>query len=826
MSCAICVSHVERTVKKVLGEDGECKVSLLTNSLSILLFNEKIDEKALEKKLEEEIKKIGYTLLTNKKENRKKEKKEWSGQLVRLVFSAVFTLAIMYLAMGGMIGLKAPNFLRGSENAVWMALSQFILTLPVLILNFKFFRNGFLALLHRAPNMDSLVAIGSGASVLYGIVSIFLLLGAGESNEVRARLLHDLYFESAAMILTLVSLGKLLEARAKEKAADAVKALASLTPKFAVAEREGAEVTVKVEEIEVGEILIIRVGDMIPCDGEVIEGEGSTDESALTGESLPVEKAIGMKVSAASVLTDGFLKIRAVRVGEETSLSRIVRLVEDAAASKAPIARVADRVSAVFVPIVMAISAVTLTVWMILTGNIEQSLRSAIAVLVISCPCALGLATPTAITVGIGRGARLGILFRSAEALEKLCSAKVFLFDKTGTVTVGEPALTEAIGYEVDERELIGIAASVEKMSSHPLAIAVVRAAEERGIELFSACGFRSLTGIGAEAEIGGSLCRVGKPTEEDRVGAMGEAIFSLESAGQTVVVVKKGDKALGILGISDRIREDSREAILKLREEDCRCVMLTGDNERTAAAVSKKAGLDDYRAGLLPEDKEKIVGEMRKDGVCVMIGDGINDAPALVRADVGIAIGAGTEVAIDCAGVVLSGNSLLGVARAYRLSRATVRIVRQNLFWALIYNVICIPIAAGVLYPLFGWQLSPMLASAAMSFSSVCVVTNALRLRRVRLMKQTNTNEEKGEEEMLFGAKETFSVGIEGMMCMHCVAHVKKAFEALKGVKAVEVSLEEKKATVTAAKGSVTSATLEACVRDAGYTPVSVEEI
>jgi heavy metal translocating P-type ATPase len=817
---------VERTVKKVLGEDGECKVSLLTNSLSILLFNEKIDEKTLEKKLEEEIKKSGYTLLTNKEENRKKEKKEWSGQLVRLVFSAVFTLAIMYLAMGGMIGLKAPVFLRGSENAVWMALAQFILTLPVLILNFKFFRNGFLALLHRAPNMDSLVAIGSGASVLYGIVSIFLLLGAGESNEVRARLLHDLYFESAAMILTLVSLGKLLEARAKEKAADAVKALASLTPKFAVAEREGAEVTVKVEEIEVGEILIIRVGDMIPCDGEVIEGEGSTDESALTGESLPVEKAIGMKVSAASVLTDGFLKIRAVRVGEETSLSRIVRLVEDAAASKAPIARVADRVSAVFVPIVMAISAVTLTVWMILTGNVEQSLRSAIAVLVISCPCALGLATPTAITVGIGRGARLGILFRSAEALEKLCSAKVFLFDKTGTVTVGEPALTEAIGYEVDERELIGIAASVEKMSSHPLAIAVVRAAEERGIEFFSACGFRSLTGIGAEAEIGGSICRVGKPTEEDRVGAMGEAIFSLESAGQTVVVVKKGDKALGILGISDRIREDSREAILKLREEHCRCVMLTGDNERTAATVAKKAGLDDYRAGLLPEDKEKIVGEMRKDGVCVMIGDGINDAPALVRADVGIAIGAGTEVAIDCAGVVLSGNSLLGVARAYRLSRATVRIVRQNLFWALIYNVICIPIAAGVLYPLLGWQLSPMLASAAMSFSSVCVVTNALRLRRVRLMKQTNTNEEKGEEEMLFGAKETFSVGIEGMMCMHCVAHVKKAFEALKGVKAVEVSLEEKKATVTAAKGSVTSATLEACVRDAGYTPVSVEEI
>ena len=826
MSCAICVSHVERTVKKVLGEDGECKVSLLTNSLSILLFDEKIDEKALEKKLEEEIKKSGYTLLTNEKENGKKEKKEWSGQLVRLVFSAVFTLSIMYLAMGGMIGLKAPNFLRGSENAVRMALSQFILTLPVLILNFKFFRNGFLALLHRAPNMDSLVAIGSGASVLYGIVSIFLLLGEGESNEVRARLLHDLYFESAAMILTLVSLGKLLEARAKEKAADAVKALASLTPKFAVAEREGAEVTVKVEEIAVGELLIIRVGDMIPCDGEVIEGEGSTDESALTGESLPVEKAVGMKVSAASVLTDGFLKIRAVRVGEETSLSRIVRLVEDAAASKAPIARVADRVSAVFVPIVMAISAVTLAVWMILTGNIEQSLRSAIAVLVISCPCALGLATPTAITVGIGRGARLGILFRSAEALEKLCFAKVFLFDKTGTVTVGEPALTEAIGYEVDEGELIGIAASVEKMSSHPLAIAVVRAAEERGIELFSARAFRSLTGIGAEAEIGGSICRVGKPTEEDRVGAMGEAIFSLESAGQTVVVVKKDGKVLGILGISDRIREDSREAILKLREEDCRCVMLTGDNERTAAAVSKKAGLDDYRAGLLPEDKEKIVGEMRKDGVCVMIGDGINDAPALVRADVGIAIGAGTEVAIDCAGVVLSGNSLLGVARAYRLSRATVRIVLQNLFWALIYNVICIPIAAGVLYPLLGWQLSPMLASAAMSFSSVCVVTNALRLRRVRLMKQTNTDEEKGEEEMLFGAKETFSVGIEGMMCMHCVAHVKKAFEALKGVKAVEVSLEEKKATVTAAKGSVTSAILEACVRDAGYTPVSVEEI
>ncbi len=822
MSCAVCVSHVERTVKRVLGETGECRVSLLTNSLSILLFDNKTDEKALKKKLVEEIKKSGYTLLTTEKKEENKEKKEWKGIMLRLILSSFFTLLIMYLSMGGMVGLEPPRFLRGVENAVLMAVFQLVLTIPVLILNFKFFRNGFSALFHKSPNMDSLVAVGSGAAVAYGIVSIVLLIGAVGNEELTGTLLHDLYFESAAMILTLVSLGKLLETRAKERAANAVKALASLTPKFATVEKNGEESIVPVEEIEIGDVLVIRVGDMISSDGIVIEGEGETDESALTGESLPIEKKVGDRVSAASILTSGFLKIRADRVGEETSLARIVRLVEDAASSKAPIARVADRVSAVFVPIVMVISAITLLIWMLLTGDIERSLRSAIAVLVISCPCALGLATPTAITVGIGRGARLGILFRSAEALEKLCSTEVFLLDKTGTLTEGKPALTDIVSYEIDEDEMISLAASVEKMSSHPLAMAVVREAEERGLEIYPSGSFRSLTGVGAEAEIAGMLCRVGKPTEEERTGKIGEDICRLEKDGRTVAMVKKGDRILGILGFSDRIREDSHEAVLQLREEGCKCIMLTGDNEITAASVAQQTDLDGYRAGLLPEDKERIVGETCREGSCAMVGDGVNDAPALVRAGVGIAIGAGTEVAIDCAGVVLSGNSMMGVVQAYRLSRATVRIIRQNLFWALIYNVICIPVAAGVLYPILGWQLSPMLASVAMSFSSVCVVTNALRLRGIKLLKRTN---QEGEENMIFGGKETFEVGIEGMMCMHCVAHVKIALEKIKGVKSVEVSLEEKKATVTVGQGSVKPEALEACIRDAGYTPIFVKK-
>ena len=847
MSCAACVSHVEHAIKGVLDDQDSFTVSLLTNSVSILVYDDQKDEIEIERKLEKAIKNAGYTLLTNKKEESKKEEKsEFEIALKKMIASAVFTVLVMYLAMGGMIGLPIPSFLSGVENAMAMAVAQLGLTLPVLIINFKFFKNGFRALAHRAPNMDSLIAVGSGASVLYGLIAMVLILIAGDDHETVHRLIHDLYFESAAMILTLVSLGKLLEARAKEKASDSVKSLASLSPKTASVLREGKEIEIPVEEIKVGEVILIRAGELIPVDGKVIKGEGSTDESALTGESMPVEKSVGDGVRAACVLTSGFLTVEAERVGEETSLSRIIHLLEDAAASKAPIARIADRVSAIFVPIVMAISVLTFVIWMILSQNVEQALRSAIAVLVISCPCALGLATPTAITVGIGRGARNGILFRNAESLEKLCSVKKIMFDKTGTITEGKPSLTDVCSYGIEPEKMLSVAAAVERHSSHPLALAVLRGAEELGIEIPDAEAFSSLTGVGAEATVSGIRCRIGKPTakqreewenslrkeetleakmtpfrmiERENDDLIGADFSSLEEAGKTAVLVEFDGRVMGVLGISDRIREDSADAVAMLKKEGVTCIMLTGDNEKTAASVAKQIDLDGYRAGLMPEDKEKIVREMSEDGSsCAMVGDGINDAPALVRADVGIAVGAGTDVAVDCAGVVLSGSSIAGVAKAYHLSRASIRIIKQNLFWALFYNAICIPVAAGAFYPLLGWQLSPMLASAAMSCSSVFVVLNALRLRSIRLFKHKN-EADKGEDEMLFGKKEVYSVSVEGMMCPRCVAHVKDAISALKGVKEVEVSLEEKKAVVTIKEGALKPEDLVSAITNAGYT-------
>lgn len=863
MSCAACVSHVERAVKSVVEEGDTFTVSLLTNSLTLIIQD---DQKDIEKQLKAAIKSAGYTLLTDKEGNEKEKKRtsEYTLACRRLIASAILTVGVMYLAMGGMIGLPIPAFLRGVENALLMALAQLLLTAPVLVFNRKFFVSGFRALLNRAPNMDSLIAVGSGASVLYGLVAIFLIATKEAGSPVIHTLLHDLYFESAAMILTLVSLGKLLESRAKDKASDAVRSLASLSPKSASVLRDGKEVSLAVEEIVRGDILLIRTGEWIPVDGVVVEGSGSTDESALTGESMPVEKEVGDGVRAACVLTSGFLKVRAEQVGEETSLSRIIRLLEDAAASKAPIARIADKVSGVFVPIVMAISALTLIVWLIATQNPEQSIRSAIAVLVISCPCALGLATPTAITVGIGRGARCGILFRNAEALEKLCGVRTILFDKTGTITEGRPALTDLFAYGEDEKTVLSRAAAVEMRSSHPLALAVVKEAEERGYSLPEAVDFTSLTGIGAEASVEGVRCRIGKPSKEmieawkqnenapvdaksGDVDALnpqiGRDFMALERDGKTAVLVTFDGRGVGVLGISDRIREDSPAAVEMLREAGVRCVMLTGDNERTAAAVAKETALDGFAAGLLPEDKERMVREYAKEGACAMVGDGINDAPALVSADVGIAVGAGTEVAIDCAGVVLSGSSLSGVAEAYGLSRACIRIIKQNLFWAFFYNAICIPVAAGALYPLLGWQLSPMLASATMSFSSVCVVTNALRLRRVDLLgfqksasasdqkstiepQNQNTDINKGDnEKMLFGSKTVYTVEVEGMMCPRCVAHVKEALEALKGVKDVNVSLDDKCATVAVKSDALTPDDIKKAVTDAGYTAGEVKK-
>ncbi|MBQ7347447.1 MAG: heavy metal translocating P-type ATPase [Clostridia bacterium] len=862
MSCAACVGHVERAVKGVLKENDTFTVSLLTNSVSILPAREigAAELEAFEKRLAAAVKAAGYTLLLEVTEVGKKDG-AFRKSLIVLIVSVCFTLAVMYLSMGGMIGLPIPSIFLGTENAIYMALAQLVLTLPVLILNFKFFRNGFSALFHRAPNMDSLIAVGAGASVIYGLVAVFMIATATDAAQIHSWI-HDLYFESAATILTLVSFGKMLEARAKDKASDAVRSLADLSPKFAAVLRDGVEISVPVEELCVGDLILIRAGELIPVDGEVVFGEGSADESALTGESMPVEKEIGSSVRAACVLTSGALTVRATEVGENTSLSRIIRLLEDAAASKAPIARIADKVSAVFVPFVMGISMLTLILWLLITHHGEQAFRSAIAVLVISCPCALGLATPTAITVGIGRGARRGILFRNAEALEKLCSVKTVVFDKTGTVTEGKPSVTDIYAYGVEAKEMLTVAAAVERLSSHPLALAVQNTAQQTGLTLPEVTEFQSLTGVGAEGKIGEIVCRVGKPdnafrTAADNIDAslsskneacrseMGEAsVFTysdtsslyrdfaaLEASGKTAVVVSFDGTPVGVLGISDRIRSDSVIAVNALKNAGVACLMLTGDNEKTAAFVAQKTNLDGFRASLMPEDKERIVGELAKDGFCAMVGDGINDAPALVRADVGIAIGAGTDVAIDCADVVLSGSSLTGVSEAFCLSRASIRIIKQNLFWALFYNAVCIPVAAGVFYPLFGWQLSPMLASAAMSFSSVCVVLNALRLRKVSLApKNQNVTQDfkenkkqEGDKDMLFSKSKTYIIPVEGMMCQHCVSHVKNALEAVKGVQSVNVSLDEKSATVT---GSAAPKALITAINAAGYSAGNVKEI
>lgn len=864
MSCAACVSHVEKAVRSVLDEKDECSVSLMTNSLSIKLSDEHVEKEKtskLEKRLFEAIKKAGYELLvnTNQKED---SAAEWKRKKVSLIVSSSLTLVLMYVSMGEMLSLPIPYFLRGAENALFMAIFQLILTVPVLWIYRSIFKNGISALFHKAPNMDSLIAIGSGASVIYGVVTIFMLVFANQNLHASHAGMHDLYFESAAMILTLVSLGKTLEFRAKTRAADAITSLLTIAPKSAIVIRDGRESSILVDEVKVGDILVVRAGEMIPVDGVIVEGEASVDESALTGESMPVDKEIGATVRAACILSNGYIKMKATGVGEETSLARIIRLLEDAAASKAPIARIADRVSAVFVPCVMAISCVTFAVWMIATKSFEPSLRSAIAVLVISCPCALGLATPTAITVGIGRGAKMGILFRSAEALERLCSIETAVFDKTGTVTEGRPVVEEICTVDDQEMLVMAYAAAVERLSSHPLADAIKSAAEELACEELSVTDFQYSIGIGARGVVNGRLCRVGKPStavrekikQMDTDSAACDSSVSkkirntsshavsicsckqehdllmslsrLEGEGKTAVLVEIDGKNVGVIGISDRIRDDSKEAIEALQSLGVSCHMLTGDHEKTAAYVAKKVNMDGYYASLLPEDKERIVGELSKDAPCAMIGDGINDSPALLRADVGIAVGAGTDIAIDCAGVVLSGSSLRDVARAHSLSRATIRVIKQNLFWALFYNAICIPVAAGVFYPLFGWQLSPMLASAAMSFSSVCVVSNALRLKRIKLENQHPVKQkqkkaskkphEKEKNHMLFKKEiRTDVIGVEGMMCPRCVAHVKGALEAVKGVQSVEVSLEEKTATVT---GSAPLKALTDAIVAAGY--------
>jgi len=739
MSCAACVAHVERAAERLYGKEN-INVSLMTNSITVTLPDDAQPQEVYQS-LKKALKAAGYGLEKQKEgDSERSAENEYKSGIRRLVISIIITLALMYVAMGHMLSLPLPSAITG-DPLLFVAL-QLALTLPVMIINIKFFRSGFAALIHRSPNMDSLIAIGSSASLIYGIfagVMIFLGVRSGD-EELIHKYYHQLYFESAAMILTLVSLGKTLEGKARSRAASAIGKLAAMLPSTATVIRDGEELTLPLSEITLGDLVIVREGETIPVDGSVVEGSGACDESMLSGESIPVEKNLGDKVSAACVLRGGYLTVRTEKLGGDTAHARIISLLEDAAASKARISRVADKVSAIFVPAVMIISIVVAVIWLIIEGRADVAFSHAISVLVISCPCALGLATPTAVIVGTAIGAEKGILIKSAEALEKLSGVKYFLTDKTGTLTKGRPEVTDLIPAEgISESELLAAAYAPESMSSHPLSFAICEKAESLGVQKLTAENYNSQIGMGIYADTERGRAAVGKPELLASLGvdmpkeqSLSETAEVLEKQGKTAVCVSLGDRYMGVIGIADQLREDSLPAILKLKEFGIETIMLTGDNESTAAAIAEKCNLDGYYSKLLPEDKERLIREYSQKAPVAMVGDGINDAPALAAADVGIAIGAGTEVAIDSADVVLGRSSLSDVVDAIKLSKLTLRTIKQNLFWALIYNSICIPVAAGVLVPL-GISITPMIASAAMSFSSVFVVLNSLRIRYMK---------------------------------------------------------------------------------------------
>ena len=813
MSCAACSARVEKAVSK-LGGVSSCTVNLLTNSMAV-------DGSASEQEIIAAVRSAGYdAAVKGKTQTAKKpddiKDTETPKILRRLIASLVFLLILMYFSMGHMmLGLPVPPFFEGNHLALGML--QMILSAIVMIINQKFFVSGFKGLLHLAPNMDTLVALGSGVSFLYSTVILFLM--TAEHSE---SLMNELYFESAAMILTLITVGKLLESRSKGKTTDALKSLMKLAPKTAAVIRNGVETTVEIAQVRTGDVFIVRPGESIPVDGVVIEGGSAVDESALTGESVPVDKAQGDAVSAATINCSGYLKCEATRVGEDTTLSQIIKMVSDAAATKAPIAKIADKVSGVFVPTVIAIAAVTAVVWLFAGQTVGFSLARAISVLVISCPCALGLATPVAIMVGSGVGARNGILFKTAVALEETGKIRTVALDKTGTITRGEPVVTDVITNGVSENELLTCAASLEALSEHPLAKAVMGFAEGRGIAPSGLKDFRVRSGNGLEGEFGGEIIRGGNRAYIEKAAGIPQTLLdqatALAEQGKTPLYFSKGNKILGIIAAADVVKGDSPSAVAQLKSLGMKVVMLTGDNEKTAAVIGEQAGVDEVIAGVLPDGKERVVRELQNGGKAAMVGDGINDAPALTTADIGIAIGAGTDVAMDAADVVLVKSRLSDVPAAIRLGRATLRNIRENLFWAFIYNIIGIPLAAGVFIPIFGWQLNPMFGAAAMSLSSFCVVTNALRLNFVKLHpKDENIIPQKNnivvKEEKIM--KDTLK--IEGMMCPHCEARVKNALEALPEVDSALVSHKSGTAEVTL-NAEIAHEALAAAVTAQGY--------
>lgn len=850
MTCAACSARVEKASNKVEGVE-RATVNLLKNSMEVEYDGNPATVVAICAAVE----KAGYgasprvedvsaatapaggsaPLASGGNARQEAAAKEARQVRMRLIVSFVFTIPLFYLSMGHMFGWPLPAVFLGDENTLIFAFTQFLLLLPVIFVNFKFFRVGFTTLAHGGPNMDSLIALGSTASTVYGIAAIYRIgaaLGTGDLSAAHAAAM-DLYFESAAMILTLITLGKYFEARAKGKTTDAISKLMDLSPKTATRRRaDGSEEEVPAEQVRPGDILVVKAGEGVPADGTVVEGEGTVDESVITGESVPVEKTVGDPVTGATINRTGWFAMRAERVGADTALAGIIRLVDEATSSKAPIEKMADRISGVFVPVVIAIALVTFVVWLAIGGTIAEAVNHAISVLVISCPCALGLATPTAIMVGTGRGATSGILVKSAEALETACAVKTVVFDKTGTITKGEPQVTDVAAFGCKASDLVGLALSLERKSEHPLARAIVAYAEAAGATAQDVEGFAQVPGGGIEGKVDGVACLAGNARMMAErgvdVSAAAESAARMADDGKTVLYFARAGRLAGVIAVADVVKPTSAAAIAELGRMGIDTVMLTGDNERTAAAIQRQVGVGRVIAGVKPDGKERVIRDMAQQGRVAMVGDGINDAPALARADVGIAIGAGTDIAIESADIVLMHSDLADVPAAIGLSRATMRNIKQNLFWALFYNAICIPVAAGVLSGI-GFNLNPMIAAAAMSLSSVCVVSNALRLRtwkpaaiselaegsdptatqargiEVRVAEEPSSQEgisvgiaggegkDQGEKEIIM--EKTLHVG--GMMCQHCVARVKKTLEAIDGVEEAIVDLEGEKATV-----------------------------
>lgn len=824
MSCAACSSRVEKAVSKVNGVKS-VSVSLLTNSMGV-------EGSASDESIIAAVEKAGYGASVaggEKKqsaENEQLKDKDTPVLMHRLIASVGFLAVLVYISMGHMmLGWPLPAFF--ADNHIAMGLVQLLLCVIIMVINQKFFINGFKGLIHRSPNMDTLVALGSGASFVYSVYALFAMTDAqvkGNADLVMSYM-HEFYFESAAMILTLITVGKMLEAHSKGKTTNALKALLNLAPKKATLLIDGKETEVTVDKVKKGDVFVVRPGESIPVDAEITDGSTAVDESALTGESIPVDKVVGDTVSAGTINKSGFIKCSATAVGEDTALSQIIKMVSDAAATKAPVAKIADKVSGVFVPVVIVIAVVTIAVWLLCGQTVGYALARGISVLVISCPCALGLATPVAIMVGNGMGARKGILFKTASSLEAAGKIQIAVLDKTGTITKGEPKVTDVIPFGISENELLQYAYSIETKSEHPLAKAVIAKAQEIGLVPYEITDFKAESGNGLSGEYNGEKIIGGSKKYISSLINISKDISSradsLSEEGKTPLFFMKGDKLLGIIAVADVIKDESPQAVKELQNMGIKVVMLTGDNERTAKAVGKLAGVDEVIAGVLPDGKEKVVANLKKQGKVLMVGDGINDAPALTRADIGMAIGSGTDIAIDAADVVLMKSKLTDVPVAVRLSRKTLRNIHENLFWAFIYNVIGIPLAAGVWIPLLGWQLNPMFGAAAMSLSSFCVVTNALRLNFFDITNPKKDRKIKQKSKKDDNAM-TKTMKIDGMMCSHCEGRVKQCLEGLSQVSAADVSHEKGTAVVTLS-ADVSNDVLTKTVEDQGYKVISI---